>query len=662
MQDNMESLIQEVPTCHLNEHGNKVFRLFEKEKDLEGIVVLNEEAAAAGLIMRTNFYQKIGKQFGREIYLNRPLELVMNKNILMADKEAGLAEIGILAMNRDQESRYDFILVSDKGRYAGVVSISLFLTELSRRREIEREREIYLLKEQQEILKKANEAEIKHRKIMEEKNGELKEKNNSIKNLLDNAGQGFLSFDSSLVVYNEYSKECLKFFGCDIGGKNFLDLIRAHISSELLETISLVLQKLFPAKSPLEQKVYLSLLPEEIIINSRNTTIEYKVIPHHCDQTMKKVMLILTDITEKKELEILMEEEKNNLKMILKAVSAYSDLSSGIEAFTHYTSLKAREIHNNTQKTDELLSEIFRDIHTFKGDFGQLYFAHTVKQLHELEERISAMADRIEEISDKELLDFLSGVDALSILEKDMQAVRDKLGPDFFDKSETFVISRESIFELETKVQELFMPREQEELLPLIRKLRYTNFKEMLRQYDPYLQNLASRLEKNLEPMHITGPDIYVDKSTYQQFIKSLVHVFRNIVDHGLEQSDERLEAGKPVDGKLECCLELIDDKKISLVISDDGHGIDLDIIRKKAVERNIYSAKKVKNLTEKQLLEIVFLDRFSTKDSVSLVSGRGVGLAAVKSEVVKLGGEISVKTAPGKGTEIDILLPLLEV
>jgi len=184
----------------------------------------------------------------------------------------------------------------------------------------------------------------------------------------------------------------------------------------------------------------------------------------------------------------------------------------------------------------------------------------------------------------------------------------------------------------------------------------------MLRQYDPYLQNLASRLEKNLASMHITGPDIYVDKNTYQQFVKSLVHVFRNIVDHGLEPSDERLEAGKPVDGKLECRLRLVNDTKISLLIRDDGRGMDLDIIRKKAVERNIYSAKKVKHLTEKQLLEIVFLDRFSTKDNVSLVSGRGVGLAAVKSEVLKLGGEISVKTAPGKGTELDILLPLLAV
>ena len=137
-----------------------------------------------------------------------------------------------------------------------------------------------------------------------------------------------------------------------------------------------------------------------------------------------------------------------------------------------------------------------------------------------------------------------------------------------------------------------------------------------------------------------------------------LIHLIRNAVDHGVEGSEERLAAGKPSKSivRLEARQE---GDHIVLMIADDGRGMSAERIRAKAVEKNLITEEEANTLDERQSLHLVFLPGFSTKTQISDVSGRGVGMDVVKTNIQKLNGNVDIRSEPGKGSVFIISLPL---
>ncbi|MBC7960415.1 MAG: chemotaxis protein CheA, partial [Vallitaleaceae bacterium] len=120
----------------------------------------------------------------------------------------------------------------------------------------------------------------------------------------------------------------------------------------------------------------------------------------------------------------------------------------------------------------------------------------------------------------------------------------------------------------------------------------------------------------------------------------------------------DRVDCGKPENGEIHCHIENNGNHFI-LNISDDGRGINVETLRKKAIEKGIYTELEANNLSNELMLETIFLDAFSTKKEVDIISGRGVGLPAVRSEVERLGGKIQVDTEIGKFTRFKFVLPV---
>jgi two-component system chemotaxis sensor kinase CheA len=137
-----------------------------------------------------------------------------------------------------------------------------------------------------------------------------------------------------------------------------------------------------------------------------------------------------------------------------------------------------------------------------------------------------------------------------------------------------------------------------------------------------------------------------------------LIHLIRNAVDHGVEDNDERLAAGKPSKSvvRLEARQE---GDHIVLIIADDGRGMSAERIRAKAIEKGLITEEEANTLDERQSLHLIFLPGFSTKTQVSDVSGRGVGMDVVKTNIQKLNGNIDIRSEPGKGSVFIISLPL---
>jgi|GEM_PF-1979976 Chemotaxis protein histidine kinase and related kinases len=479
----------------------------------------------------------------------------------------------------------------------------------------------------------------------------------ALRNLLDNAGQGFLSFGTHLLIHDEYSSECSRLFGTDITGVKFSQLIFPH-DEQQENFLASLLNKLLSTSDPLLREVYLPLLPTEITVEDKCISMEYKLIDS--DEHMpNSCMVILTDMTNHRTLESQIEQERNLLKMVVKVILNYTDFIQGVKDYGNFCESQLFEILETPESLPDKVAEIFRHFHTLKGNFSQLGMNYIVEQLHQLETNIVDLQKLLPEkdLTLQDVKDFFAEFDLLSWLDIDLEGLKDILGQDFFSQEDELVISKTRLTEIEKKIEKLLSPNECKILIPELRRLRHKPLEQLLKSYPEYIYKLADRLEKSVYPIIIQADTVLVDPDQFYDFTKSLVHVFRNAVDHGLESADERLELGKDQYSTINCILTH-SDSNIHLSISDDGRGIDVEALTRKAVQNGTMSQQEVDQLSPQEAVQLIFTDGLSTKNEATELSGRGVGLAAVLSELKKLGGTLNVTTELGKGTQFDFYFP----
>lgn len=158
--------------------------------------------------------------------------------------------------------------------------------------------------------------------------------------------------------------------------------------------------------------------------------------------------------------------------------------------------------------------------------------------------------------------------------------------------------------------------------------------------------------------LDIMGGDQSIDRSLIEEITDPLTHLVRNAIDHGIEPAHKRRALGKPEEGKVSISARQ-GDSQVVIEIADDGGGIDISRIKVKALSQNLISVEEAEHLTENDWLEFIFKPGFSTATEVTELSGRGVGLDVVKSNITMINGAIDIQTTPGKGTRFTIKLPL---
>ena len=156
----------------------------------------------------------------------------------------------------------------------------------------------------------------------------------------------------------------------------------------------------------------------------------------------------------------------------------------------------------------------------------------------------------------------------------------------------------------------------------------------------------------------LSGEETEIDKTMIEDLNDPLVHLIRNAVDHGVESSEQRAAVGKAAKSLVHLSAQQEGDH-IIIRITDDGKGMRPEVIRNKAIEKGIISAESASSLDDEQSLSLILLPGFSTKEEISSVSGRGVGMDVVKTNIEKLSGTIGITSVPGKGSEFTISLPL---
>jgi len=195
------------------------------------------------------------------------------------------------------------------------------------------------------------------------------------------------------------------------------------------------------------------------------------------------------------------------------------------------------------------------------------------------------------------------------------------------------------------------------DLQSAVMKARMQPVGRVFQKYIRLARDLGRQLGKDIE-LELLGEDTEVDKTILEELNDPLVHLVRNSVDHGVESPAERLAAGKPAKSTVRLSAAQAGDQ-IVIEITDDGKGMRAEMIREKAIEKGLLSHEEAALLDERQSLNLIFLPGFSTKTEVSDVSGRGVGMDVVKTNISRLKGRIDIASTPGQGTKMTITLPL---
>jgi len=195
------------------------------------------------------------------------------------------------------------------------------------------------------------------------------------------------------------------------------------------------------------------------------------------------------------------------------------------------------------------------------------------------------------------------------------------------------------------------------EMQEKIMQLRMQPVSVIFGKFHRVVRDISRSLNKEIV-LETFGEDVELDKSIIESLSDPLTHLIRNSADHGIESPDVRENSGKPRQGKI-ILKAYHEGGQVHLAISDDGKGIDTKIISEKALEKGVITRQQLIAMSEKDILKLIFSPGFSTAQTVSSVSGRGVGMDVVRTNIEHLGGTVEIETEVNKGTTIKLVLPL---
>ncbi len=190
-----------------------------------------------------------------------------------------------------------------------------------------------------------------------------------------------------------------------------------------------------------------------------------------------------------------------------------------------------------------------------------------------------------------------------------------------------------------------------------VMKTRMVPIENVVSRFPRMIRDISKKLDKKME-LYMSGEETELDRTVIDEIGDPLMHMLRNAADHGLESNEERIKAGKPEVGSI-FLNAYQDGNNVVIEVRDDGKGVDVEKVKRKAVEKGAITAEQAATMSDKEAVDLLFRPSFSTAEQVSDLSGRGVGLDVVKSKIEALGGDVEAKTVLGEGTTFIVRLPL---
>lgn len=455
----------------------------------------------------------------------------------------------------------------------------------------------------------------------------VEEKTNMI---MQNVNVGVLVIDRNLTVQSGYSQHCHELFDTEqVAGINICDLLnlapkdRRHFGA----TFEQVFDDILPAECSL------SMLPTRVHRGMKVLELHTNVVRSD-GKEIDFVLFTVSDATKMVALEAENAENAALLKIIRNR-----------ESFVNF--VKDAKVALDALLTGDERNQVLlrREVHTVKGNCSMFDMLQLMQEIGQIE--------------DHETLTFADVRAIRESLTVFVDKYKDFIGVSFSEVSEEIhTIPESELVEIETKLKGIDDVRRAQDFIgEITAKLRMRSARSVIGPVEERVQALAQRMHKSVA-CKVVGESTLVNPKRLGPVVQVLSHILRNSVDHGLETSEERQEAGKVEQGTITISFVSNSLGTLKIVVEDDGRGISTARLVEKAVKVGSISKERALKMNESEMINLIFLDGVSTANEVTDVSGRGVGMSALLATVNSIGGTLEVKTALGKGTSIYISIP----
>lgn len=458
----------------------------------------------------------------------------------------------------------------------------------------------------------------------------VEERTRAINRILSNVRSGFLLIDRNLKIEDGFTKSCNQLFGQDI--KVGLDLtavlqLSGREKEHFIGCINQVFEDFLPEETSLGQT------PQVFMFGDRALKLEGSAI-RNSGQEVTEILFTVTDISKLMETE----REIHLSKAIIKILQEREAFASFIVDTRKGIELARSLVASSDDKKLRMI------LHTIKGNssaFGLTSVAHLI---HEVEEKVVVSKDDLTKIE--------------SVIQQFLQQHATILKFAYHDDAENshLTVPRERLQFIEKALENapsttIAVASFKAWMTELTKK----PVRSLLGPVQDLVKGLGERLGKDVV-LHITGGELLVDPDTSGPVVRNMIHVLRNSVDHGIEAAGER--GSKDATGTVR--IDFFEDSNFwGAKISDDGRGMDVNRIKKAAIDKGIITAEKASTLNPEQIRELLFAEGFSTTTTTTDISGRGVGMGAMRKAAEAAGGRFYIESAEaGVGSTFVIRVP----
>jgi two-component system, chemotaxis family, sensor kinase CheA len=452
-------------------------------------------------------------------------------------------------------------------------------------------------------------------KIVKKRTDELSNRNQDMRMVLDNVGQGFATINLDGTMSPERSAAAAKWLGAYVPGKKLWEHI-AELDPSGADWFRVAWEAVAEDVLPLELTI--DQLPKRCTSGPSIYAFEYR--PVLAGGKLVKVLLVMSDVTQAVERERFEVEQRDFLRVFERVMK---DKRGFLEFFGEADGLVTKVLRG-----DLPLGDLRRHIHTLKGNAALFGLSGIANLCHALEGSLLEGDVRVAAQEQEELgrvwgrfaanLRGLVGSDRARCIE--------------IDHSEYVAV-----------LQALDGGAGREDLALRMKAWQFESAEARLERLAEQAQAIASRLGKPAPEVSLEPNGVRLYAASFAEFWAAFTHALRNAIDHGIESPEDRLAAGKPAAGRLRLSTR-VENGALIVEIADDGRGVAWDLVREKARLAGLPHA------TRQDVLEALFLDGFTTKGEVSEFSGRGIGMGAVRAACKKMGGEVQVTSEPGAG------------
>ena len=479
----------------------------------------------------------------------------------------------------------------------------------------------------------------------------LEESQSHMKSLLSGIKEGLFYFEKDGQISPERSLALGEILKGSEECSSLFELVDKY-SNVSKDAVEVCLKFLWPAPedrdfmSPFDMTV--AMLPKELSLSEgeKNKYVKFLYNPlYGADNELEKVIVVVSDITEVIKSQKAADAQAERVQKISYAANNLQSYKSFLEEAETLISLATKSL-DQSKPDPQATMELKRHLHTLKGMMGIFHFNQLGSQIHAIEDHLNSEANDVLNTCLEMWNDWKGEWDTTV---KDIDTT---LG---LDKKKDFLQVKKQKIE---RLGQFANQHGQADLIDLCNNLTRFEIPVVFNKYSAYIDDLSSRTGEKKAKVSFPEGSCELAYDEVKKVDAAIIHILRNCLDHGIEEVDQRTDLGKPEEGVIEFYTSRSGDS-ICLKINDDGNGIDGDKLGAKAVASGIWTQEQLDKASWQDKIDLIFAPNLSSKEEVSELSGRGVGMDAVKDTMETMGGKIKISSTPGKGSSFELTIPI---